>query len=84
MTTPWQRVSSPHWSASSSTVARGKKTEARLAIFTWIESWYNPHRRHNSIGLRSPNNFERSLPAEPIITDIIEYNDLIQEGQTVR
>ena len=60
------------------------KTEARLAIFTWIESWYNPHRRHNSIGLRSPNNFERSLPAEPIITDIIEYNDLIQEGQTVR
>ena len=60
------------------------KTEARLAIFTWIESWYNPHRRHSSIGLRSPNNFERSLPAEPIITDIIEYNDLIQEGQTVR
>ena len=60
------------------------KTEARLAIFTWIESWYNPHRRHSSIGLRSPNNFERSLPTEPSITDIIESNDLIQEGQTVR
>ena len=22
-------------------------TEARLAIFTWIEAWYNPHRRHS-------------------------------------
>jgi putative transposase len=34
-------------------------TEARLAIFTWIESWYNPHRRHSSIGYQSPINFER-------------------------
>ena len=25
-------------------------TEARLAIFTWIEAWYNPHRRHSSLG----------------------------------
>jgi putative transposase len=34
-------------------------TEARLAIFTWIESWYNPHRRHSSIDYMSPINFER-------------------------
>jgi hypothetical protein len=34
-------------------------TEARLAIFTWIESWYNPHRRHSSIGYQSPIKFER-------------------------
>ena len=34
-------------------------TEARLAIFTWIESWYNPHRLHSSLGYLSPINFER-------------------------
>jgi putative transposase len=34
-------------------------TEARLAIFTWIESWYNPHRRHSGLGQISPMNFEK-------------------------
>jgi len=37
------------------------KTEARLAVFTWIESWYNPRRRHSGIGQMSPNNFEKNL-----------------------
>ena len=35
------------------------KTEACLAVFTWIESWYNPHRRHSALNYLSPNNFER-------------------------
>lgn len=35
------------------------KTEARLAVFTWIESWYNPRRRHSGLKYQSPNNFER-------------------------
>jgi putative transposase len=34
-------------------------TEARLAIFTWIESWYNPKRRHSGLGQISPIEFER-------------------------
>ncbi len=34
--------------------------EARLAIFEFIEGWYNPHRRHKGLGQKSPINFERS------------------------
>ena len=38
---------------------------ARIAIFRFIEGWYNPHRRHSALGYLSPVNFERrslSLP----------------------
>jgi putative transposase len=34
------------------------KTEARLAVFTWIEGWYNPRRRHSALGYLSPMNYE--------------------------
>jgi putative transposase len=34
--------------------------EARMAVFEWIEGWYNPHRRHSALGYRSPVNFERA------------------------
>jgi putative transposase len=34
------------------------KTEARLALFTWIEGWYNPRRRHSALSYLLPMNFE--------------------------
>jgi putative transposase len=33
-------------------------TQARLALFTYIEGWYNPRRRHGALGQISPANFE--------------------------
>jgi len=36
------------------------RAEARMAIFEYIEGWYNPHRRHSGLGYRSPLAFERS------------------------
>jgi len=33
--------------------------EARQAVFTFIEGWYNPHRRHSAIGYVSPIQYER-------------------------
>jgi putative transposase len=36
------------------------QAEAKMAVFEWIEGWYNPHRRHSSIGYRSPVNYERA------------------------
>ena len=36
------------------------KAEARMAIFSFIEGWYNPGRRHSALGYQSPVNYERS------------------------
>ena len=36
------------------------QAEARMALFEYIEGWYNPHRRHSGLGYRSPVHFERS------------------------
>ncbi len=37
------------------------RAEARLAIFEYIECWYNPKRRHSSLGYLSPAEYEQQL-----------------------
>jgi len=38
------------------------QAEARMAIYEFIEGWYNPHRRHSALDYHSPINYERSQP----------------------
>ena len=35
------------------------QSEARMAVFQWIEGWYNSRRRHSSLDYQSPINYER-------------------------
>ena len=49
------------------------KAQARMAVFTWIEGWYNPRRRHSGLGYLSPLNFERSNEA---LFDVVEDADV--------
>jgi len=35
--------------------------EARSAVFSWIEGWYNPRRLHSALGYLSPSEYERRL-----------------------
>ena len=37
--------------------------EARLAVFDFIEGWYNPRRRHSALDYESPLAFEQRSTA---------------------
>jgi putative transposase len=39
------------------------REEARQAIFEWIETWYNPERRHSSLEYMAPNEYEKLAKA---------------------
>lgn len=42
------------------------KAAARLMIFDYIESFYNPRRRHSALGYVSPIAFEQQIPPFPL------------------
>ena len=39
------------------------RQQLALAIFDWIESWYNPRRRHSYVGMLSPIDYETTHAA---------------------
>ena len=41
------------------------QAEARMAVFQFIEGWYNTGRPHSALGYLSPNDFERAA-APPV------------------
>ena len=36
-----------------------------MAVFDFIEGWYNPHRRHSALDYLSPIDYERAYAGEP-------------------
>ncbi len=44
------------------------RDQARLALFHWIEGFYNTRRRHSTLGQRSPANYERIMLREDLVT----------------
>ena len=40
------------------------RSEAKVAIFSFIEGWYDPTRRHSGLDYLSPINYERRYLAE--------------------
>jgi transposase InsO family protein len=41
--------------------------ELGSAIFEWIEAWYNPRRRHTSLGMLSPIEYEKRNQQRPTL-----------------
>ena len=62
------------------------KAEARLAVFTWIEAWYNPRRRHSALEYLLPANYERkhaTTAQEPVAHRAARLRPLTGRGGTV-
>ena len=51
-TLEWELIMRSRWDT---------KAEARRAIFRYIEAWYNPRRRHSTLGYLSPGQYEKQL-----------------------
>ena len=63
--------------------------EARMAVFQYIEGWYNTHRRHSSIGYYAPIAFERRYAssiqhAEPLTVHQIGATPLLDKSHIIQ
>jgi len=56
------------------------RTEARLALFDYIEAFYNSHRRHSALGYLSPAEFERQGGQRPEGVHGRDWEELVLEA----
>jgi putative transposase len=55
--------------------------EAQSTVFAFIEGWYNPRRRHSSIGYRSPLDYERQHQATAVGPDADQPAAVLAPGK---
>src|SRR5947209_10400241 len=70
----WDNAAMESFFSSLKTERTGRKTyrtrdEARADVFDYIERFYNPKRRHSTIGYLSP--WSTQIPARPIMKSAI-------------
>src|SRR5262249_15844468 len=53
------------------------QAEARIAVFQFIEGWYNPHRRHSGLGNLSPAEFERCASVDSITASTSDNHRIV-------
>src|SRR5436305_13097222 len=85
----WDNAAMESFFSSLKTERVGRKTyrtrdEAKADVFDYIERFYNPKRRHSTIGYVSPMEFERHLSRcqqnrvqlrqQPILNDNIPFD----------
>ena len=60
------------------------QAEAKLAVFRFIEGWYNLHRRHSSLGYLSPHAYEQAVvtaaQADPQATPGMGRGEIVAPG----
>jgi Transposase and inactivated derivatives len=46
------------------------RPEARLAVFDFVEGWYNPHRLHSALDYKSPSDYEKEyFQEQPLLSE---------------
>ncbi len=44
----------------------GRRSEAELSIFQWIETWYNRRRIHSTLGYKTIGEFETEMSNQKV------------------
>jgi putative transposase len=65
------------------------QVEARMAVFEFIEGWYNPHRRHSALDYLSPINYEkepllRGVNRKPSAVHLTGVTPILSSGKRLR
>ena len=62
------------------------QAEARMAIFEFLEGWYNTRRRHSALGYLSPNDFEHAAltpSASPLASETLSSSSIPRASATM-